>query len=192
VDETIQEGSGRHDKGAARIGVPVFHRETGDPSVRRQQTSSSAEQPLDVGFRQQRLAHPIAVHGFVRLRSRRPHGRPAAAVEELELDPRRIDGARHQAPEGVDLANQMSLRGSTHRRIARHVRDRVGRKRAQSNVRTEARGRIGRLASGMTRSDDDDIELALHFPMQKRSKICASTSSGVRRPVTSSNAARAS
>ena len=91
-----------------------------------------------------------------------------------------------------------------------------GGKRAQSHMRAKSSRRVRRLASRMTGADDDDVKAtsftsetslackllqivvslrldSLHyFPIQNRSKICASTSSGVRRPVTSSNAARAS
>ena len=83
------------------------------------------EDPRDVRLALERVAHPRAVAPLVGLRARRPHRRPAAAVEQLELDAGRVDRPPHQAAERVDLANQMPLRRAADRRIARHVRDRA-------------------------------------------------------------------
>ena len=87
-----------------------------------------------------------AVDALVGLRARRPDRRAAAAIEQLELNAGRVDRAAHQPAERVDLANEMPLRRSADRRIARHVRDGVGRQRAEPDVRTEPRRGVRRLA----------------------------------------------
>ena len=145
--------------------------------------------------------HPAAVDLLVGLRARRPDRRPAAAVEQLELDAGRVDRAAHQPAERIDLANEMALGGAADRRIARHVRDGVGRQRAQADVRAEARRRVRGFTAGVARADHDDVERLPSRSSAKRCIICRhrsarryarATSSDVRRPVISSSAARAS
>ena len=87
---------------------------------------------------------------------------PAASIEQLELNAGRVDRATHQAAERVDLPHEMALRGAADCRIARHVRDRVGRQRADADARAQARRSEGCLASRVARADHDDVELVLH------------------------------
>ena len=112
----------------------------------------------------QRRLHPPAIHALVRLRARRPHGRPAAAIEQLELNAGGVDRAAHQPAQRVDLANQVSLRRPADRRIARHVRDGIGGQRAQPDVRATPRGRRCGLTAGVAGANHDDVE--------ERSVIC--------------------
>ena len=64
------------------------------------------------------------------------------------------------------------------------------RQRAQPDVSAKTRRRKRGFATRMARADHNHVER--HLPIQNRAKMCASRSSGVRRPVISSNAARAS
>ena len=66
-----------------------------------------------------------------------------------------VDGFAHQAAERVDLANEMALRGAADGWIARHVRDRVARQRAQADAASQARGRVRGLDAGVPGADDD-------------------------------------
>ena len=136
---------------------------------------------------------------------------PRLLIEQLELDAGRIDSDAHQTAQCIDLSNQVSLRRSADRRIARHMRDSVGRERAQADVHAQSCRCKCRFTTRVARADHDDIEAVTHatsnratkpsrrrsldgtchFPIQKREKIWASTSSGVRRPETSSSATRA-
>ena len=97
----------------------------------------------------QHLAHANAVLLLVALRARRPHRRPAAGVQKPELNADRIGHFAHHAAERIDLANQVPLGDSPHRRIAGHLRNQVqihgDHGRAQPHARTGAR----RLAAGM-------------------------------------------
>src|SRR5581483_10833902 len=155
-----------------------------------ERAAGPADQPLDVRLRVERRLHPAAVDLLVRLRARRPHRRPSAAVQELELNAGRVDRPSHQTAERVDLAYEVSLRGAPDCRVARHVRDGLRRQRAQADLRAEPGGGVRGLAPRMAGADDDDIE-SLHLPMQKFAKMCASRSSVTRRPEISSSAARA-
>ena len=115
---------------------------------------------------------------------------PAASIEKLELDSRRVDRATHQAAERVDLANEMAFRRSAHGRIARHVRDGLARQRAQTNAAPEPRGGVrgfhARMPAPMTMTSK-----LHHFPMQNLSKMCCSSPRCVRVPTISSKRARA-
>ena len=158
VDQAVQKRAGRDDERRARVRVAVLDREPGDAAVLDENPAGPADQPLDVRLGLERRADPRAVDLLVRLRARRPDRRPAAAIEQLELNAGRVDRAAHQAAERVDLADEMALRRAADRRIARHVRDRVGRQRAEPDARAEPRGRIRRLAAGVAGADDDDVE----------------------------------
>jgi hypothetical protein len=105
VNETVQKGAGRHDNRSTRVRIAVFHREAGDLSMPDQQTPRLADQPLDVRLLVERRLDPASVDFLVGLGAWRPDGRPAAAIEQLELDARGVDGAAHQAAERVDLPN---------------------------------------------------------------------------------------
>ena len=74
-----------------------------------------------------------------------------------------IDRSAHEAPQRIDLANEMSLRSTANRWIARHVADRVGRERAESDVRAKASGRIRGLAARVSSADNDDVEFHLPY-----------------------------
>ena len=102
-----------------------------------------ARTPVDAGpatstdFRRRRSIHSMPgcpssasrIHAPVRLlvglRARRPDGRAAASVQNLELDAGRVDRQAHQAAERVDLADEVPLGRPADRRVARHVRDRL-------------------------------------------------------------------
>ena len=67
-----------------------------------------AEDPLDARMRLSSLADPLR-SALICLSPRRPDRRPAAAVQELELDAGRVDCATHEAAERVYLPDQWPL-----------------------------------------------------------------------------------
>ena len=102
--------------------------------------------------------NPLRVQLLIRLRARRPHRRPAAAVEQLELNSGRVDCPAHQSAERIDLSDQMALRRAANGRIAWHVRDGVVGQRAQADSASEARRGPRGLDAGVPGADDNDIE----------------------------------
>ena len=117
-----------------------------------------ADQPFDVRLGVERRLHPCAVDPLVCLRTRRPDRRPAAAIEQLELDRR----SRRSRGPSVRRARRSRERDDPSRfrrspdctACARRCR----RQRAQPDARAETRRRVRRLASGMARADDDHVE----------------------------------
>ena len=122
-----------------------------------QNPPGAAENPLDIRLGLERGAHPLAVPRLVRLGARRPHRRPAAAIEQLELYAGSVDCAAHQSAQRIDLSDQMSLRRAADRRIARHVRDGFSSERAQSDAAAELRRRPRGLDAGVAGADDNHI-----------------------------------
>src|SRR5581483_5583312 len=112
MNHAVQERPGRHDQRLAAVGVAVLEGEAGDATTADERAAGPADQPLDVRLRVERRLHPAAVDLLVRLRARRPHRRPSAAVQELELNAGRVDRPSHQTAERVDLAYEVSLRGA--------------------------------------------------------------------------------
>ena len=163
VHQAVQERPRRDDQGAAAVRVAIFHRKTGDAPVLDEETAGPADQPLDVRLGVELSPHPPAVDRLVRLGARRPHRGAAAAVQQLELNARRVDRPSHQSAERVDLADEMSFRRATDRRIARHVRDGLARQRAEPDARAKPRRGMRRLAPRMPGADHDHVELCHIF-----------------------------
>src|SRR5258706_1902772 len=141
MDETIQERAGRDDERGAAKGVAVLKRKTLDAAMFDENPAGATDQPFDIRFGLELGLYPLAVDLLVGLRPRRPDCRPAAAIQQLELDSRRIDGAAHQASERIDLAHEVTLGRAANRRIARHVRDGILRQRAEPDMCANARRR---------------------------------------------------
>src|SRR5262245_62169434 len=125
VHEAIQKRAGGDDERSAAAGIAILKGQTDDAVVFDEDAARTANPPLDVGLGLERRAHPLPVRLLVRLRARRPDGRSATSIEQLELDAGRVDRSAHQAAERIDLANEMTLGRTADGGIARHVRDRV-------------------------------------------------------------------
>ena len=141
------------------VRVAALEREPDDAGAVDLDATRASDNPRDVRFLTERTVHPLAVAAFVGLRARRPDGRSAASVEQLELDPCRVDREPHQAAERVDLANEVPLRRAAHRGVAGHVRDRRLRQRADGHAPPHARRGPRGLDARMAGADDDHVEV---------------------------------
>src|SRR5207244_10200553 len=90
VNESVEERPRRDDERVAAIDVAVLEREPRDAAVLDHDSARLADDPRDVRLAHERVAHPPAVAPLVGLRARRPDRRPAAAVEQLELNGGRV------------------------------------------------------------------------------------------------------
>ena len=93
----------------------------------------------------------------VRLGARRPDRRSLAGIQRAELDPGFVRGARHRAPERIDLAHQVSLADTADGWVAAHLAERLDALRQQQCPRAHAGRGERRLGAGVTTADDDDI-----------------------------------
>ena len=75
--------------------------------------------------------------------------------------PARIDCARHDAAECIDLARQVSLANAADGRVAAHLADRLEILRQQQRARAHARGRRRGLRARVAAADDDDVEFLI-------------------------------
>ena len=116
------------------------------------------DHPLDVRLRIELATDPLAVDLLVRLRARRPHGRAATAVQQLELNAGRVDRATHQPAERVDLADKMTLCRPADRGVARHVADRLARQGAKAYMCAKARRGVRRFTARVASANHDHIE----------------------------------
>ncbi len=105
----------------------------------------------------QQILHRHAIEPPVGLRSRPAYGRSLRAVEHAELNAGAIDGAAHDAVQGVDFANDLPLRQAADCRVAGHLADAREVMGQQQGPRAQPGGGCGCLASGVPAADDDDI-----------------------------------
>ncbi|MEY4227773.1 MAG: hypothetical protein RLZ84_365, partial [Actinomycetota bacterium] len=106
------------------------------------------------------LAHPLQpklVGLLVTLRPGGPNRRPLLGVQHPELQPTEVRGLAHFPSDGVDLPCQMPFGQPSHRRVARHLADRVELDGQQQGFTTHPGGCQRGLDTGVSSSDHDDI-----------------------------------
>jgi hypothetical protein len=161
VDQPVEKCSGGQDQGAAVVSIAILHRQPGHAPVFDDNPPRMADDPGDVRFTFELAGDPRGIPAFVGLRPRRPHRRAATSIEQLELQPRRVDRSSHQPAKRIDLSYEMTLGRPSHRRIARHVRHAVSGQRTEPDVTPEPRGGVRRLDTGVPGTNDDHVKL--HF-----------------------------
>ena len=85
------------------------------------------------------------------------HRRALGAVEHAKLDAGRVDRLAHDAPERVDLADELRLADATDRRVATHLAHGVEIGREQGDPAPEPGRGAGRLHAGMAGADNDHV-----------------------------------
>ena len=103
------------------------------------------------------LAHLQAVLLLVALRAGRPHGRAARGVQQAELDADGVGDLAHDAAEGVDFADEVSLGDAADGGIAGHLRDEIDVQGEERGAQAHAGGGHRGLASGMAGADHDYV-----------------------------------
>ena len=174
MQEASKEGARRHDRGAGPEDATVHHGYGSEPLPRDLDLRRLPLEKGEPGGGEDHPAHPFRVRLLVGLRTRRLDRRPAAAIEQPELDPGLVDRPRHLSTERVDFADQVPLGEAADGRVAGHAGDRSTVEGHERGRAAEARRGQGGLASGVARTYDDDVEATLrraHFPMQKCLKI---------------------
>jgi hypothetical protein len=106
-----------------------------------------------------RLAYKSAIQRTVALSAGGTHSRPFAGIEGTKLDAGSIRGARHNAPEGINFANQVSFANAPNRGIATHLSDRFDAMCQQQGLRPTASRSQGSFCASMTATNDDYVKL---------------------------------
>ncbi len=102
----------------------------------------------------------------VALRARSLDGRTLRPVENLELNTGAIGRLPHQAPERVNLFDEVSFGEAADRGIARHPPDRLPQHGHHTDAHPAPRTNASGLGAGVPAADDDDIEVSqgIHVP----------------------------
>ena len=113
---------------------------------------------VQVGCILQNEAHFLYVSCAVALCARTPHGRTFGAVEHSELYGRGVCYDAHQASQGIHFARNLPLGDAADGWITRHLCNFVHIHCHQAGLRSHTGGSVGRLASSVARSNDNDVE----------------------------------
>ena len=103
-------------------------------------------------------AHPQAVGQLVGLCAQRVNRRAFAGIEHTRLEERVVDRQSHLAAQRIQLTHQMPLGCAADGGIARHERHRVQIERQKQRLKAQTRAGQARLASSVTRADDDNVK----------------------------------
>ena len=125
----------------------VVDREVVDRLLKERQVGLVLEAAADRGL----VEHPV------RLRARRPHGRPLARIESTKLDPGFVRRDGHRAAQRVDLLDEMTLADASDRRVARHLTQGLDVMREQERSAAHPRAGERRLGPGVATADDDNF-----------------------------------
>jgi len=94
---------------------------------------------------------------LIALGAGRPDGRSTRSIEQAKLDANRVRDLAHDAAEGIDFANQMSLGNSAYGGIAGHLRNEVYVQRVEGGLQAHAGRSHGCFASGVTGANHDNV-----------------------------------
>ena len=126
VNQPAQERACRQHDAAGRDFGTRFGQDSGTRTACIQKDiDNRVAADLEVGLLGQQRLHGLAVELAIGLGARAAHGRPLGKIEGAELDAGAVDGAAHDAVQGIDLAHQMALAQPADGGIAGHLADRV-------------------------------------------------------------------
>ncbi len=120
---------------------------------------------LQIGLGFQDLAHFQAIGLLVALGAGGPDRGAARGIEQAELDADGVGDFAHDAAQGINFANQMSLGDSADGGVAGHLGDEIDVEGIEGGFQAHAGGGHGGLAAGVSGANDYYVELfseALH------------------------------
>ena len=158
MDDAAQERARRQNHGAGQKALPGLrdHPPAAAAVVQDQVLGGAGMNPQARLFGENGL-NRLAVELAVGLRTGAANSRPPTAVEHAELDPGAVDGAAHDAVQGVDLAHEVALAQPADRRVAGHHADGLGLVGQQQGPGAEPGRRRRGLAAGMAAADHDHV-----------------------------------
>ena len=96
---------------------------------------------------------------LVALGARRPYRWAPGSIQKTELNAYGVGHLAHDAAKRVHFAYEVPLGNSTDSRIAGHLRDQINIQRVKGCLQAHARAGDCGLASSVSSSDYDDLEL---------------------------------
>jgi hypothetical protein len=107
----------------------------------------------------EQLPNSAAIETTIALGARRPDRRTLTPIQHPELKHREVRRPRHDPAQRIDLADDSSLRYPADRWVARHLPDCFEGTRHDGDACAPSGSGNRRLGSGMTGSNDDNIQL---------------------------------
>ncbi len=162
MDKAAQKSAGRENDGAGRKIPPVSELDPGNAALRNHDVIHLTFDYGEIfGFANGAL-YRVRIQFPVRLCARAAHCRTFTAVQHPELNAAQIRGAAHQAIQGIDFADQMSLAQAADRRIAGHGAH--GRELVGDKGRVGAHARRGSccLGPGVPAAHDNHVKTVVH------------------------------
>jgi hypothetical protein len=159
VDEAVKEGASRDDGGAGGNGSPVAKKYACNMVVFTNEVDDFGLLDEEVGDGLELFAHAGAVESFITLCAGAPDGGAAGGVEETELDAAGVGDFAHNAAKSIYLPHEVSLRHSTDRRVAGHLRDEIKVQREERGAEAHAGGGGSGFAAGVASTNDEDVEM---------------------------------
>ena len=158
----IQINARRHDHGFCKIGIAQSRFDAAHRTVFREYFRRFRLQYIQVLLLFQSALHGQVVLYLVRLRAQRMYRLALAAVEHTHLQIGGVCVDAHLSAQSVYLAHEVPLRRAAYRRIARHIRYRVGRQRHHQRAQGCARQSKRRFNARMASAYDYRIVTLIH------------------------------
>ena len=162
MDDATQEGAGGENDGARTDFGTVGEDDTGYAGTVHDEVDGFAFDDIEVFARLGLAQHLAAVDGAIGLGAGTLDGGALAAVQEAELNPGEVGDTAHDAVHRVDLAHEVALAETADGGVAGHDADIGAAQGDERGARAHAGGGMGCFGSGVSATDDDDIEIMFH------------------------------
>src|SRR5208282_2380087 len=159
VQQTTNERSGRNDYRLRTDSEPECRLYPFDLTTFLQNPKDISLQELEVRCPLDQRLHPELIGLLVTLCSGRSHAWTLVRIKGTKLNSGRIRIQTHHAAERVNLPHHVSLCQSAHRRVTRHLADRIEILREHHRLASESCGGHCRFNTGMTSTDHQNLVL---------------------------------
>ncbi|MGC0321910.1 hypothetical protein ABIG06_002539 [Bradyrhizobium sp. USDA 326] len=158
MDQTAEECTGgNHNRTCAQLPA-ISQAKTCDPPFGHDQLVSLAFDDRKAPGLPDRGLHGSRIKLPVSLGSRATNSGALPPIENTKLDATGVAHATHQAIQGIDLSDEMTLAETTNGRIAGHRADRRETVRHQNGRRPHPRSSGRGLTAGVTAANHNDVE----------------------------------
>ena len=138
---------------------PCVYRRT---TVRHKKINGNILKHMEVRLVGHNPLHPLRIEPLVALRTRCVNRWAAGGVEGLFLKSRLISIETHLSAQGIKLIDEMAFGKSSNGRVAWHLCDGILPSGDEKGVDTHPGSYKGRLGSGMSTANHNQLEIFIH------------------------------
>jgi len=164
VEDRIEERPGGQHDASGSQGGPVGQHDALDGRPPQDQPPDLPGDHPDLGRPGHEFRNGAIVVTAVALEPRGLDGRSLLGIEDPTVDPGGIGGTAHQAPQGIDLPDQVALADAADGGIAGHPAQGGGVLCHQDHLAPQACRGQGRLHARVTTTDDQHLGVHLRSP----------------------------